>query len=43
MRANIKHKNGHKVLEHPPGSEFGKNDPTMSPEVLPCQKEVKIN
>ena len=31
------------VPGHPPGSELGQNDRTMSPDVLPCPKAVKIN
>ena len=44
MRANIKHKNGHNSgLGASPASEIGENDPTMSPDVLPFPKELKIN
>ena len=31
------------VPGHPPGSEFGKNHPTISPKVLPYPKGVKIH
>ena len=31
-----------RVPEHPPGPEFGMHPPTISPEVLPCPKGVKI-
>ena len=44
MRAN---KNTKMVITrapgYPPGSKFNQNDPTMSPDGLPCPKDPNFN
>ena len=44
LRADIKHKNGHKPAPRgPPWSEFGMHLPTIPPKVFSCPIGVKTN